>query len=295
MESRIFKPYDINKTKELFEYEMTDVILNLKGEFAAVCGERFENFIYDKDIPQVNVADIPPVETKTSTVDINVDTTVDVGNIPNINFKPKKNDKLECICRKTELNISDNKKIKFNVSTEFPFKERVPEFSLNSTGICVLDTENLKYKHINVSLPSIQQHFKTQPVQNIMVKKYSLSNNLESRTKVAFDYNIVKVEISKRKIIGIPKTTTINMNNIFESYHFERIRIDIPKVEKVKEKYNFTTETINNNIKYKPIKKIDLKYSGCVNSYLEFETEIPDITEMKINTEETVKYILSNS
>ena len=128
-----------------------------------------------------------------------------------------------------------------------------------------------------------------------MVAKYSLSNNLESRTKVAFDYNIVNVEISKCITIGIPKTTTINMNNIFESYRFEQIRIDIPKVEKVKEKYNFTTETTNNNIRYKPIKKINLKYSGCVNSCLEFETDIPDITEMKINTEEAVKYILGNS
>lgn len=40
MEQNTFEILDIKKAKELFEYEMTDVILKLKGEFSVISGEK---------------------------------------------------------------------------------------------------------------------------------------------------------------------------------------------------------------------------------------------------------------
>ena len=51
MEQNNAQTFDIEKTKELFEYEMTEVILNLKGEFAVISGEqnRYRDAAVDRE------------------------------------------------------------------------------------------------------------------------------------------------------------------------------------------------------------------------------------------------------
>ena len=55
---------NINECKELFEYEMTEVILKLKGEFATVfgCGNRYKDAAVDDADLMVSVGVLPAVE-----------------------------------------------------------------------------------------------------------------------------------------------------------------------------------------------------------------------------------------
>lgn len=55
---------NIDECKELFEYEMTEVILKLKGEFAAVsgCGKRYKDAAVDDTELEVSVGELSIVE-----------------------------------------------------------------------------------------------------------------------------------------------------------------------------------------------------------------------------------------
>ena len=69
MEQRYLKQTDIEKTKELFEYEMTEVILMLKGEFATVSGKDMDysrHHVSEEKrkavLSLIDRAEIPPVQ-----------------------------------------------------------------------------------------------------------------------------------------------------------------------------------------------------------------------------------------
>lgn len=63
---------NVEKNKELFEYEMTEVILKLKGEFAVVSGKdsRYKDVAVDQTKLDVSVEPLPKVGTPTQLVSV---------------------------------------------------------------------------------------------------------------------------------------------------------------------------------------------------------------------------------
>lgn len=70
MESKTLNNIDIEKNKELFEYEMTEVILALKGEFAVVSGKgtKYEELAVDDSKLKVSPIAVTEVELQKSEV-----------------------------------------------------------------------------------------------------------------------------------------------------------------------------------------------------------------------------------
>ena len=88
MENKNTALSDVERNKELFEYEMTQVILQLKGEFAKVSGKDMGMSADNLSAPQINVpASIPDVTVTPVSLDSDVDEVPACGNhqIPAVN------------------------------------------------------------------------------------------------------------------------------------------------------------------------------------------------------------------
>ncbi len=80
---------DIEKSKELFAYEMTEVLLMLKGEFASVSGKnmRYEQWAVDAEKQTIPSAHIPTVQLEHSPISlpaVNKAETVKIPDAPTI-------------------------------------------------------------------------------------------------------------------------------------------------------------------------------------------------------------------
>ena len=77
MQGLTTKEMDVEQNKELFEYEMTEVLLKLKGEFAVVSGQdtRYAESSVDESKLAVNLSDIPKVEAGQVKIDVEVSGT----------------------------------------------------------------------------------------------------------------------------------------------------------------------------------------------------------------------------
>ena len=88
MENNNIEKFDIEKAKELFEYEMTGVVLNLKGEFAAISGEktRYNDAAVSSDKLIVNTVSLPIVEQNSIKTAVPQTTLSEFSGIKNSEF-----------------------------------------------------------------------------------------------------------------------------------------------------------------------------------------------------------------
>ncbi len=323
MENKTFKPRDIKEVEELFRHEMTDVVLNLRGEFAAVSGESFENFTYDKEIPQVKAVSIPPVETKTLTVDIDVDTAVDVAKVAPINFEPQKNTLLKDLCDKTKLNNLQTEKTECNIQVDYSFNSAIPALSnfdklsdifadkeiavqqdVNSKKISELlskkavpdaEINKVEVKPADISRPSTQHRFEQKINKKISVAKAQIKSDcFDSKINLGSDFKIEDIELSSDAKINIPETKIKNCNVVFEKNKTEKKHIDVPFVPEIKEKYSFETDKVTLGITFRPIREFNFEHNDYhINIGSQLQPKISVETDFNVNVEETVRYILN--
>lgn len=86
MEHKAIENIDIERSKELFEYEMTEVLLKLKGEFAVVSGKdtHYSEVAVDTEDLSLDIAALPVIEQ--NQVQVQVPST----DIAEIEIKPVK-------------------------------------------------------------------------------------------------------------------------------------------------------------------------------------------------------------
>lgn len=120
MEHKTIENINIERSKELFEYEMTEVLLKLKGEFAVVSGKdtHYRDVAVDAEDLNIDIAVLPEVEHKP--VQLQVPST----DISEIEIEP----------------VKTSSKLK----TEFPI---VPQFDLTMP-------QRKEYVHVNVRVPA---------------------------------------------------------------------------------------------------------------------------------------------
>ena len=139
MDNTMIENINTKKSKELFEYEMTEVILKLKGEFAVVSKKdaAFQDINVEKEITKINIAEIPDIkrennitvnipenEISISNAEFIVETESVRATVPSISFFKLKSTSRSNISRTVVDDISMQKKdaiLKFN-SIESSFK-----------------------------------------------------------------------------------------------------------------------------------------------------------------------------
>lgn len=78
MENKQIALSDVERNKELFEYEMTEVILQLKGEFAKISGKDMKLDDAQLSAPSIQIgAEIPSVSIETIALDLQETDTID--------------------------------------------------------------------------------------------------------------------------------------------------------------------------------------------------------------------------
>ncbi len=88
MENKNITLSDVERNRELFEYEMTEVILQLRGEFAKICGKDMKLKDAQMEVPNVKIsAELPIVDTAFGGVQVPVVANGNVTAIPTVTFE----------------------------------------------------------------------------------------------------------------------------------------------------------------------------------------------------------------
>lgn len=88
MENKQIALSDVERNKELFEYEMTEVILQLKGEFAKISGKDMKLKDARMEVPNLKInTELPTVDTVSLGVQVPVVVNGNVTAIPTVTFE----------------------------------------------------------------------------------------------------------------------------------------------------------------------------------------------------------------
>lgn len=225
MDKKVIENINIEKNKELFEYEMTDVILKLKGEFAAFSGKGTK-YEANKVAEEKLKLELYPLK------DVSWDTYK--GKVPNINILPV------VLLNNVEVDLMkiDDMSSKAWHMGEVHFNPLIEDkisiidiprtdYQFNDVKLCVKDEEKLKKIEVK-TIPKIDVKCTSFVVEE---KKRIAVNTIP---EFSFEYN--SFDIEQENFIGtinIPSVSS-NVGNM----------VDIPKVETVFDKVEVPNTTI---------------------------------------------------
>lgn len=280
---------DVERYKELFEYEMTEVILQLKGEFAKVSGKDLKLEHAQLSVPSIDLeVDIPSVELEpivlkaqeitgiaceSNTIpSVAIDkTNVSCPTVPVVNIKALENvqiDKSQLSCLAVNIHISaelkeasvekialnsvntditvpqiheDSKVVIRNivlaeidgasagVSVDIPNVDiSVESIDVPDTDIKIISNVTLKSENIEIDIPVIH----TLPIYeqvDILVDNFT-AMDLQSIPRT------IRCDITKVDTV-MPIIDAVNTNILIKeqtgSIAIEKIRVDIPKIERL--------------------------------------------------------------
>ncbi|MBE6843096.1 MAG: hypothetical protein E7510_09760 [Ruminococcus sp.] len=222
MENKQITLSDVERNKELFEYEMTEVILQLRGEFAKISGKDMKLGNIQMKVPDINInAELPSVNT----VSLEVQTPVAVSSqavaIPPVTIeKPDVN----CPTVPAVNLISIDEIILDQIQLDCPTAIE----SFDTGDICVnveppiiseIDTK------INIHLPDKSILIDKNDVPDIAVKHVPLIA-INATTNV----NVQKI------VIDLPKTDITDRS--VESdicFVLNSVSVDVPHIPKIKQ------------------------------------------------------------
>lgn len=235
---------DVERNKELFEYEMTEVILQLKGEFVKLSGKDLNLKTAQLSAPKINIQNnIPEIKVEQAKLDsLGFDTDIsctsciipsveitkneiNFGEVPTMNAVT-----IESI----ELNSPQINKVnveKINIPTIATVDVKMPDISFEAKQIKKLD-----------AIPAVT-------VQHIAVEDVDTSVNM----------NITDHDVRLKSIkLNIPETD-ISLPDIRE-VSVQKIRVDVPDI-------GINTEYHSKEINVKPSDFISIpQISGNINS-----------------------------
>lgn len=271
---------DVERYKELFEYEMTDVILQLKGEFAKISGKDLTLDYAKMSAPSINLdVDIPSVKLEPIALEIqeingiNCESTI----IPNIaidktnvscptvaamNIKELENvqiDKSSLDCPAVNINTSiELKDVSIKKTTIKPINTNItiPHVCEDSK----VDIKNMALSEIDgvsvsVSVNVPNMNINSMAIKDVFVEKIALSP-VNTDIIIPQIHEDIKVDIKNMalsEINNISILASVNIPNLYIS----AVPIDIP----------------NTNIKIDS--NIDLKFTNI-------EVDIPVINTIPI-------------
>lgn len=250
MENNSITLSDVERNKELFEYEMTEVILQLKGEFAKVSGKDLHldnaQFVTKKlniqsEIPDIYVAQIE-FETSQSTNNV-------FGNIFALPEVQVLHSKIDCPTVPVSASIVLNAVQLEQLKLDCPAVEPVNKIAIGEVKLAVSDVLEPVQKIFLADLPEV----------NIS----SVSAN-QVDTKISIPGEMQKIQLSSKKIevsdvtVNIPEQTNIQV---------ERFNLEIPQVNKI-----FVPET--NDTLSVSVGKIDIPNTAV---------SVPETEDISIN------------
>ena len=227
---------DAERNKELFEYEMTEVLLQLKGEFAKFSGKDLKLETTRFAAPEINIQDnIPDIvveQIKIDTPDIGADLSRKPFVLPDVDI------------RKTDINYREAPDVSAVVFDKVKISSHKTDH-LNAVRpqSITIEPVGVRMPEINAEVPLIGKaddisdvtvQIKTVDIPETEVSMHDLGE--VSVRKISVDIPETKVsmhdlgEVSVRKIsVDIPETE-VSMHD-FGEVSVRKISVDIPETE----------------------------------------------------------------
>lgn len=280
---------DTERNKELFEYEMTEVILKLKGEFAKVSGKDLQLDESQFEIPPINIhSDIPNVDIKPiSITSVGVGTTVSGGAfvIPEVVVE---NSEIDCPAVPTPV---------IAMPSEVRIEQPVPDCkTVDKIKAYSVKEAEIILPYVSAVVPSVSikdipkitvSAIETQSVDTaVKFFQTEITANIEA---IRFDIPDVAVDISKMSSeIGIsflPVNVDVDVPAISVNYSPTSIEVKLDSVSDVSvpRVTKFTAHEVslpNENIQTPKIPKIR-KYNCRSIAILDRETKLFYLPQIK--------------
>ncbi len=224
---------DAERNKELFEYEMTEVLLQLKGEFAKFSGKDLKLETTRFAAPEINIQDnIPDIvveQIKIDTPDIGADLSRKPFVLPDVDI------------RKTDINYREAPAVSAVVFDKVKISsQKTDHLNAVRPQSITIEPVGVRMPEINAEVPLIGKaddisdvtvQIKTVDIPGTKVSMYDLGE--VSVRKISVDIPETKVsvhdlgEVSVRKIsVDIPETE-VSMHDLGE-VSVRKISVDIP-------------------------------------------------------------------
>lgn len=231
MENKQIALSDVERNKELFEYEMTEVILQLKGEFAKVSGRDMKlddaqlaapSIRIGDNIPSVSIENVSLDLLETETIDSDklalpeitiTKTSVDCPAVPTVEVAPIgkiKVDKTQLDCPTANVSVkADMEKVKLELPGVQAFESdiKIPQIDSDTA----IEVENLS--HFDIPLPSAKVDYIAHDVeiQQIAIDIPNAGTNVNSNIPVVSAD--VSVDIPTVSAIGAYSGISIDVQN----------------------------------------------------------------------------------
>lgn len=289
MENNNITLSDVERNKELFEYEMTEVILQLKGEFAKVSGKdlHLDNAQFStkklniqSEIPDISVTPIE-IETSKSTNNVSGDTF----SLPEVKVL---HSKIDCPAVPVSASVVLNSVQLEQLKLDCPAVKPVNKITIGEIKLTVSDVPESVQKVFVADLPEVT-------ISSVSVDQVN--------TKINIPNDMRKIQLDSEKIevsdvtVNIPqqtdvkieyftlKTPTVNKISVPETHDIFSVsigKIDIPDTAfSVSETEDISINQIVLDIPairttacYKPVKAEILLFS---------ENQIPKFRNLQIN------------
>ncbi|MBQ6251020.1 hypothetical protein [Ruminococcus sp.] len=227
---------DAERNKELFEYEMTEVLLQLKGEFAKFSGKDLKLETTRFAAPEINIQDnIPDIvveQIKIDTPDIGADLSRKPFVLPDVDI------------RKTDINYREAPAVSAVIFDKVKISSQKTDHLNAVRPQCItIEPVGVRMPEINAEVPLIGKaddisdvtvQIKTVDIPETKVSMHDLGE--VSVRKISVDIPETEVsmhdlgEVSVRKIsVDIPETE-VSMHDLGE-VSVRKISVDIPETE----------------------------------------------------------------
>lgn len=267
---------EMERNKELFEYEMTEVILQLKGKFAKISGKDLQLDESQFETPSMEIrSDIPNVDIQPiSIASIGAETTFsgDFFTIPEIVIESSKIDcpavpvpvvsmPFQVKVKQPVLDCKTVDKVKAYAVTEAKINlpivsavvpsisiKKIPEITFSEIEIQSFDaTIKLPRTRTNASIEVIKVDVldTTINVSNIEIDVSTSPITVETDIPMVYgNYSPVSIEVKLNNVsdVSVPKVAEFTVHEVFLTDE----NIEIPMIPKVK-KYNGESIIISNH------------------------------------------------
>lgn len=321
MENKQIALSDVERNKELFEYEMTEVILQLKGEFAKVSGKDMKLDDVQLSAPSIQIgAKIPSVSIETIALDLQeadtidsdklalpkiaiIKTSVDCPTVPIVEIAPIgeiKVDKTQLDCpaanaafpvnlEKVEIVLPNVNAVKSNIIIPKIDADTAIEVKASSHFDGLLTPKKFDYTPHDVAIQQIAvdvPNTESKVNHNIVSVNVDVSANVPVVPNIAV-YNNVSVDVQKASEMGVNPITTNPMQ-----YTTTEAEIKMPIVDAVDTsvKINFDIEKENlQDIKVNvpTVNKINIADIGSVTTK-NTAIELPLVQECNVPIPEQI-------
>lgn len=210
---------DVEKNKELFEYEMTEVILQLKGEFAKISGKDMNCDVTDVSVEKPDIKmEVPDIAVKPVSIDtagiIGADKFAALGSIP------------APAIEKGSINTPEIPDISAAVSertavTVAPFE--IDGLNVKTPLVTGIEAAGFKPESEAIDVPDIRIEVNKETAVSVEKTDVSVPGSISVPNMDSFDIKVDRISID------VPDTTVPGKKDIPEAA-VERVSVNVPDI-----------------------------------------------------------------